>query len=63
VEREVVSEFELHLKEYNEIDKKNLKCPTAWYLFKKLIIIRLPNPCITCNHSGGTSHEALRATP
>jgi hypothetical protein len=29
VEREVVSEFELHLKEYNEIDKKNLKCPTA----------------------------------
>jgi hypothetical protein len=29
VEGEIVSEFELHLKEYNEIDKKNLKRITA----------------------------------
>jgi hypothetical protein len=52
VEWEVVCGFELQLKEYYEIDKINLKCITAWHLFRNLM--RLPNPSITCKHSVGT---------
>jgi hypothetical protein len=57
VEWEVLSLFKLHLKEYCESDKKNLKCFTTCYLFKNLLIMRPPNPCITCTNLVGTSKK------
>ena len=56
-----MSQFPLHLGEYYESDKKNLKNITFRYLFKKLIIMRLSNPCTTCKNLVCTSPKALGA--
>jgi len=62
-EWELVSELVLHLKEYYGSGKKKISYITTWYLFKKVKTICLPNPCIACKNSVGTSHKAPWTTP